>query len=130
MECRRWPRRSSACAQQGASSPLDTPIGEFYKVLADARKGREVGAHPFEGEDFERWALKMMLGYIASDNVRWHKQEQGAPRDSAPVPAHPISGRRHARWMWFFLRGRSRQRLQRRSSQRRDQQLSATTHGA
>ena len=31
-----------------ALSPLDTMIGNFYKVLADARKGREVGAHPFE----------------------------------------------------------------------------------
>ena len=54
-------------------------IGKFYDVLAGACKGREVGAHQFEGEDLERWALKMLLGRVASRNVRWHNRSKERP---------------------------------------------------
>jgi hypothetical protein len=62
-----------------ALSPLDTTIGNFYDVLAGAHEGREVGAHLFEGEDFERWALKTLLGRLASGNVRWHNGSKERP---------------------------------------------------
>jgi hypothetical protein len=110
--------------------PLDTMIGNFYDVLAGAREGREVGVHLFEGEDFERWALKILLGRLASGNVRWYDGSKERPRDSAPVPTHPVWRGRYARWMWFLLRGRSRRRLGLRWSQRRDQHLSAASYSA
>lgn len=59
--------------------PLDTMIGNFYDVLAGAREGREVGVHLFEGEDFERWALKILLGRFASGNVRWYDGSKERP---------------------------------------------------
>jgi hypothetical protein len=62
-----------------ALSPLDTMMGNFYDVLAGAREGREVGVHLFEGEDFERWALKVLLGRTASGNVRWHNGSKERP---------------------------------------------------
>jgi hypothetical protein len=62
-----------------ALSPLDTMIGNFYDVLASAREGHEVGVHLFEGEDFERWALKILLGRLASANVRWHDGSKERP---------------------------------------------------
>jgi hypothetical protein len=62
-----------------ALSPLDTMIGNLYDVLASAREGREVGVNLFEGEDLERWALKILLGRTASGNVRWHNGDKERP---------------------------------------------------
>jgi hypothetical protein len=59
--------------------PLDTMIGNFYDVLAGAGEGREVGVRLFEGEDFERWALEILLGRLASGNVRWHDGSEERP---------------------------------------------------
>jgi hypothetical protein len=52
-----------------ALSPLDNTIGKFYEVLSGAHEGREVGAHEFDGEDFERWAIKVLLGLVVSGTL-------------------------------------------------------------
>lgn len=52
----------------GALSPLDRVIGEFYDVLSAAHRGR-VGIRDFDGEDLERWALKVMLGVASSGSA-------------------------------------------------------------
>lgn len=52
-----------------ALSPLDDMIADFHDVLRDAHAGRHVGTHDFDGEDLERWALKVMLGLGASGTV-------------------------------------------------------------
>jgi hypothetical protein len=74
-----WLARVLCKRHNNALWPLDTMIGNFYDVLAGAHKGREVGAHLFKGEDFERWALKILLGYTASGNVRWHNGSKEHP---------------------------------------------------
>jgi hypothetical protein len=53
----------------GDLSPLDDEIRRLHDVLLDAHEGRDVGAHDFDGEDLERWALKVLLGMTASGNV-------------------------------------------------------------
>ena len=111
-------------------SPLDTMIGNFYDVIAGACKGCEVGAHPFEGEDLERWALKMVLGYIASGNVRWHNGSTERPEIPLLYLRILFGEEDMPDGLRVFLRGRSRRRLGRRSSQRRHQQISDATHRA
>ena len=51
-----------------ALSALDTFIGEFDDVLTASLQG-DAGAHVFDGEDLERWALKVLLGLGVSGNL-------------------------------------------------------------
>jgi hypothetical protein len=52
-----------------ALSPLDDAICNLYEVLLKAHQGHHVGARDFDGEDLERWALKVLLGLGASGNL-------------------------------------------------------------
>jgi hypothetical protein len=52
-----------------ALSGLDEVAGRFYPLMLAALNGRHVGDHEFDGEDLERWALKLMLGVVASGNT-------------------------------------------------------------
>ena len=52
-------------------SALDTMIGLFYDVLREALRGSQVGDHDYDGEDLERWAMKLMFGIAASGNVSY-----------------------------------------------------------
>ena len=113
-----------------ALSPLDTTIGNFYDVLAGAHEGREVGVHLFEGEDLERWALKMLLGRLASGNVRWHNGSKERPEISLLYLRILFGEEDMPDGCGFFYVGDPVQRHGRRSSQRRDQHLSAATHRA
>lgn len=54
-----------------ALSPLDSMIGTFYDLLRRAVHGHRVGEHEFDGEDLERWAVKLMLGIGVSGNVSY-----------------------------------------------------------
>jgi len=51
-----------------ALSPLDTTIARLFDVLFRAEQGCNVGAHEFDGESLERWALKVLLGLVTSGN--------------------------------------------------------------
>jgi len=47
-------------------------MGRFFEVLLNALRGNHVGEPEFDGEDLERWAIKLMLGLAASgNNVRY-----------------------------------------------------------
>ena len=119
------------CARHNnALSPLDTMIGNFYDVLAGACKGREVGAHQFEGEDLERWALKMLLGRLASRNVRWHNRSKERPEIPLLYLRILFGEEDMPDGCGFFYVGDPVRRLGRRSFRRRDQRLSAATHRA
>lgn len=50
----------------GALGPLDKTAAAFYRVLRRAHEGEDVGAREFVGEHIERWALKSLLGAVAS----------------------------------------------------------------
>lgn len=49
-----------------ALSALDGEMMRFHKVILGAYEGQEVGSHLFDGEDIERWALKVLLGRLSS----------------------------------------------------------------
>lgn len=65
-----------------ALSSLDTTIGRFYDVIAAAQKGDNIGCHIFDGEDIERWAMKVLLGLAMSGNLRG--------RDGRPAKAYAL----------------------------------------
>jgi hypothetical protein len=50
-------------------SPLDATMGSLYAVVRSAHEGRQAGTHQFDGELIERWAIKLMLGAVASGNL-------------------------------------------------------------
>lgn len=50
-------------------SSLDATMVALYRVIRGAVEGRHVGTHQFDGENVERWAIKLMLGAIASGNL-------------------------------------------------------------
>lgn len=52
-----------------ALSPLDTHITGVYDALKNWRDGQNVGEHSFDGEDIERWAIKLMLGFVMSGSA-------------------------------------------------------------
>jgi hypothetical protein len=52
-----------------ALHPLDDTIGYIHDVLLKAHQGHNVGTHDFDGEELERWALKVLLGMGASGNL-------------------------------------------------------------
>jgi hypothetical protein len=52
-----------------ALSGLDAMIGEFYDFLRAAIVGPHAGSRIFDGEDLERWAMKVLLGLTVSGNV-------------------------------------------------------------
>ncbi len=52
-----------------ALSPLDATIGKFFDVIRQAANGEDVGTRVFQGEDLERWALKVLIGTTTSANV-------------------------------------------------------------
>ena len=54
-----------------ALSSIDTTIGVLYDALLGALHGRHVGGLDFDGEDLERWAMKLMFGISASGNVSY-----------------------------------------------------------
>ena len=71
------PRRFSATAFQAkilcarhnnALSSLDAEAARLFDVMYRAEQGAEVGAHEFDGESLERWALKLLLGLHTSGN--------------------------------------------------------------
>lgn len=53
----------------GALSPLDTAMGALYRVIRRALDGGVGGRHECDGELLERWAIKVMLGAVASGNM-------------------------------------------------------------
>jgi hypothetical protein len=54
-----------------ALSPIDDTIGVLYDALLGALHGRDVGEPSLDGEDLERWAMKLMFGIAASGNVTY-----------------------------------------------------------
>lgn len=54
-----------------ALSDIDAVAGRFYPLMLAAVNGRDIGEHVFDGEDLERWAIKLMLGIGASGNVTY-----------------------------------------------------------
>ena len=50
-------------------SELDAIAANFFRVVRDARSGSNVGSHEFAGELLERWAIKALVGAIASGTV-------------------------------------------------------------
>lgn len=50
-------------------SPFDSAICQLCDALEDWQNGREVGTRTTCGGDLERWALKMVAGFVASGNV-------------------------------------------------------------
>lgn len=53
----------------GALSPVDTAAGRSYRCMLNAANGVEIGNHEFDGDDLERWAIKLLLGANASNNI-------------------------------------------------------------
>jgi len=52
-----------------ALSGLDAMIGEFYDFLRTAIIGPHAGSRIFDGEDLERWAMKVLFGLAVSGNI-------------------------------------------------------------
>jgi hypothetical protein len=52
-----------------ALSPLDTAIRNLYSALDRADTGQQAGDRLLDGEDVERWAVKVLLGLTTSGNV-------------------------------------------------------------
>jgi hypothetical protein len=60
---------------------LDCTIGRLHDLLFHAHQGGHIGTHDFDGEDLERWALKVLLSLGASGNllVDGQKERMEAP---------------------------------------------------
>lgn len=56
--------------------PLDCTIGCLHDALLNAHHGGHIGTHDFDGEDLERWALKVLLGLGASGNLLVNGQKE------------------------------------------------------
>lgn len=54
-----------------ALSGLDEVAGKFYPLMLSTIQGKRVGVHEFDGEDLERWAIKLMLGVAVSGNTTY-----------------------------------------------------------
>jgi len=78
----RWLTKSAMVARvlcerhNNALSVLDDEIGRLHDVLHGAHQGGDVGIHDFDGEDLERWALKVLLGLGASGNLLLNGQRE------------------------------------------------------
>ncbi|MDB4953227.1 MAG: hypothetical protein JWO36_796 [Myxococcales bacterium] len=53
----------------GALSPVDTTAGRFYRLMLTAVSAGRIGDHEFDGDDLERWAIKLLLGAAVSNNI-------------------------------------------------------------
>ena len=77
------------CARHNnALSPLDSAAGEFFRCLVDFHAGDLHGVHQFDGEDIERWMMKVLFGLIASRNAGRHdkqKRRSDPPREFLEV---------------------------------------------
>jgi hypothetical protein len=60
---------------------LDWAIGRLHDALLKAHQGQDIGTHDFDGEDLERWALKVLLGLGVSGDllVDGQKERMEAP---------------------------------------------------
>lgn len=60
---------------------LDCAIGRLHDALLEAHQGQDIGTHDFDGEDLERWALKVLLGLGVSGDllVDGQKERMEAP---------------------------------------------------
>lgn len=52
-----------------ALSPVDATAGRFYGLILRAANGEAIGSHTLDGEDLERWAMKLILGAATSGNL-------------------------------------------------------------
>lgn len=64
-------------------SPLDTTAGKLFETIKNTHKGEKVGWVLLNGEDIERWMMKILFGILASGNI---KQRDGNATQKASPP--------------------------------------------
>lgn len=52
-----------------ALSPVDEAAGRFHRIMLAATNGENIGNAEFDGDDLERWSIKLLLGANASGNI-------------------------------------------------------------